>query len=1016
MATSSPIFPDSELSQRLLARGEALGLPDRQAFASRLHRLLSRAEITDLWQARPDRREALETVLFALASQSFALTEAVVRDPEMLPGLWEATRATRPPDHRRVLAELLADSTPGRVGERLRLYRKREVVRIALLDILGRADIETCARQLSLLAEALIDAADRHVAAQLALRFGPPTAAPGGRPAEYAVIGMGKLGGGELNFSSDVDLIFVWRGEGRTRPEGEEGGPAPATRARSLPNEQFFQRRASETIALLSAPSPEGIVYRVDVRLRPDGRVGALVRSLEAVQLYYESFAAPWERQALLRARPVAGDPDLGSDFLTQVRPHAFRKYVDMVEVNDTLFAVQSMRRQAREPYRDAETLARHLKQRPGGIRDIEFLVQLILMLYGGQYPEIRVEGTLPALRRIHQSGLLTPGDYAGLVEAYTLLRKVEHRLQMDEDRQVYSLPADPEGLATLAWRLGFKSGLDLTEGLDAACRIVEGMLAEIFGRHFVQEDVGLFLSPQPGHAPGERGAERLAELGFSHSARALELCGQLARDDAQPYLAAKLHRLAGRLLPRLLDYLRTEPDPDTGLLYFCRIALAAPSRVAFLESLLQNPGSLRLLSTLASASPFLCELLERFPGTLDLLLDSRWFSQEPTLPELSRQFEESPGEEAAAETHAGYLALFGARYLLGLDSGAATMQRLSDLAQIMVQRLFRNVLEREFPGLSPGSCGVALFGLGKLGGRELNFGSDLDLIFVYGSGSPMLGESAAGAGQAVQRFCGEVIREFSRAGWSGSRYEVDARLRPFGSQSPLAVSLPAARRYYAEQAGTWERLALLRARCLAGDARVADDFMAIVRAFTLGGGLRPEDLDDIEAMRARIEREKTKARLKAGRGGLLDVEFLAQVAQLLFGAQLPQLVSPQTHTTLRGLLYSKLLSEQEYGELVTSFYFLRDVENSLRIVGNVSVDSLPEGAEALEALARRVVRIRHARMGGSATAGDEPEEFLPRLAQHQERVRRNYLMILARWRAGLAARPAPPDAPRPNP
>ncbi len=995
----SPV--EHPLTRRLRARAVAAAVPDLPAFESRMVRFLSRPEITSLWQDHESQREALEELLFALASQSFALTQAVVRDPGMLPPLLEETRRgpiKRAHHHRLALAQWLGSAPAARVPDLLRSYRRREIVRIALLDVLGRAEIENTARQLSELAEALIAAADEHVARELAARFGAPVDAEG-RPAQYAVIAMGKLGGRELNFSSDVDLVFIHRGEGRTRP----GSPTQ----RSLPAEQFFQRRASETIALLSQASEEGIVYRVDVRLRPDGRVGALVRSLEAVVLYYESFAASWERQALLRARPIAGDLELGRAFMEAVRPHAFRKYIDMVEVNDTLFAVESLRRRARQQVGDPEALARHLKQRPGGIRDVEFLVQLIQMLYGGQYPEIRAEGTLEALRRIHQSGLLTAADFHNLVGAYTLLRRVEHRLQMDEDRQVYSLPASPDDLAALAWRLGFSSGAALVEQLDGHCRSVEAMLAEIFGRYFVQEDVGLFLSGDRNDAAGQA---RLAELGFADPARALELCGELARDDEQPYLAAKLHRLAARLLPRLLDYLREEPDPDSGLLHLCHMAIAAPSRPAFLEALLRNPGSLRLLATIASASPFLSDLLRRFPGALDLLLDSRWFSQRPTLEELSRRFEHvAGGQRQAAETHAGYLALFGARYLLGLDSSATTQERLSDLAQIIVQRVFRDLVQREYPGLDPARCGLALIGLGKLGGRELNFGSDLDLLFVYATGSPMLGGAATGTGEAVQRFCGELLREFSSAGWAGSRYEVDARLRPFGSQAPLAVSLPAAERYYgpggapadpAGQAGTWERLALLRARPMAGDAGVADAFLRVARAFCLGAGLSPAQLDDVVAMRARIEREKTRSQLKAGRGGLLDVEFLAQAAQLIFAARFPDVVSRQTHATLRALLYHRLLSERQYGELVTSFYFLRDVENSLRIVGNVSVDALPTQPDALSALARRVMRIRHARMGSLEA---EPEDFFLRLQQHQDRVRQNYETLVAGWRESLA-------------
>ena len=985
---------EHELGRRLAGRGRAEGFPDRELLDARIVRVLGRPELVAAWEAAGERRDDLETLLFALLTQSFSLSEFLIRHPDVLPVLLEETATgwtKRAHHHGAALEAMLAEASPARVPELLRIYRRREAARIALLDILGRADIESCAGQLSELAEAILAASTAHVRRQMEGRFGAPAA--DGAPAQFAVIGMGKLGGGELNFSSDVDLIFIYRGEGKTG-----GGGA----GRTLPSEEFFQRCASELISLLSQVTDEGIVYRVDVRLRPDGHVGALVRSLDAVTLYYESFAAPWERQALLRARPVAGDEPLGRAFMDAVRPHAFRRYIDMVEVSDTLFTVQSLRRMAREQLPDPEALRLHLKQRPGGIRDIEFLVQLVQMLYGGQYPEVRVEGTLPALRRIHESGLLTATDYESLSGAYRLLRRVEHRLQMAEDRQVYSLPTGEREAETLAWRLGEPSFDALAERLDGACRAVDEMLSEVFGRYFVQDDVDLFLSE--GSKSDENVLDRLRGLGFTDPGRALELCLQLARDPEQPYLAAKLHRLAARLLPRLLEYLQGEPDPDSGLLYFCRVATAAPNRSSLLTSLLQNPGSLRLVTTIAAESPFLAELLERFPSTLDLLLHPSWFSQEVTLPRLEEQFRAIAGAGAAtdrqlSEAHAGFLVLFGARYLLGLDQPAVTMQRLSDLAQLTVQRVYAGVLARHRVDLLPESSGLALIGLGKLGGREMNFGSDLDLFFVYADDSPMLGERGMGGSEAVQRFCGEVVREFSRAGWSGPRYEVDARLRPFGSQSPLAASLSSAERYYHEQASTWERLALSRARPLAGDPGVAEAFLKIAGGFTFGHAMTPDELDEVEAMRARIEREKSHSTLKAGRGGILDVEFLAQAAQLVFGPSRPEVRSTQTHAVLMALRRAGLLSDCEYSELVSSFYFLRDVENSLRIVGNVSVEALPTEPGEREALARRVLRLHHARLGGEAPPA---YEFMPRLLAHQERVRRNYRRILLRWRREL--------------
>jgi [glutamine synthetase] adenylyltransferase / [glutamine synthetase]-adenylyl-L-tyrosine phosphorylase len=1003
---------DMELEYILRRRAEDGNIPDMPGFLPRMQQLVELPSVAQLWREQSTDRNLLQDIIFAVASQSFALTQVLVNNQDMLPYLLGEIahgHGKTLSAYRQYIREEMENTPPGQESEKLRQLRKQETIRIALTDILGISNIEVCARQLSNLAEALLDAACLHMWEHFEHKYGNPIREDNGAIAQFAVIAMGKLGGRELNFSSDVDLLFVYDGEGNTQPT--------STSVRSMQSDVFFQKMASEMIILLSQPTAAGMVYRVDVRLRPDGRVGALVRSLDALVSYYESFAAPWERQALLRARPVAGDLELGERFIKSVLPLAIRKYVDMVEVNDTLHLVQSMRRQMHEQAESAKILTLNVKQRPGGIRDVEFMVQLVQMLYGGQYPEIRVGNIFEALRRVHQSGLLTEKDFRVLSQAYTLLRRIEHRLQMAEERQVYSLPAGEEELRIFAWRLGFKTPAEMIEELDASCQQVEIMLKEIFGRSFVQDDVNLYLSSDKGSGQAQ---SSLLALGFAEPESALTRIRDMSRDPEHPHLAARIYRLAGRLVPRLLDYLRERPDPDSGLQYFSRIALTSTNRAALFDSLLQKPGSLRLLLTIACESPFLSTLVERYPGATELLLDSRWLHQEVAADGLMQQFENltattDNAENAIAQLYTEYLILIGVRYLLGLGPAQLTLERLAILTQSVLQTLFHVTLQKRHPGLDPQSCGVALVGLGKLGGSELNFGSDLDIMFIYRQDSPLLQDDSPG-GEKVQRFCQELMREFSAIGRLGPRLEVDARLRPFGSQSPLAVSLESADRYYSKQASTWERLALTRARFLTGDGSVAQSFQTIIHDFTAGAGITPKEFQEVRDMRQRIEAEKSEETLKAGHGGILDVEFLVQASQLIFGSSQPELLSTCTHTALRALRSYRLISEREYGELVASFYFLRDVENSLRIVGNVSVDALPSDESKRVALAQRVRRILHARMGGKVDGRLSSDRFFERLYQHQERVRKNYLKIFDRWDSILRERQEHPNAPLQSP
>lgn len=950
---------------------------------------------------------ALTRMLATVLVQSNDLTRVLIDNPSLLGWLvdQQTVRFTTSRDiYRRELEALLQQAEPTLEGVSavLRRFRIRETFRIGVRDILNLADIYTIALELSFLADVIIDAALRAALREAERRHGRPRHADGS-PASLAVLGLGKLGGEELNYSSDVDLMFIISGD------GESGGEHDVLGARAVNLHRFFSRVATDLIALLSRPTEQGIAYRVDMRLRPEGAAGSLVRTLTAAETYFESFGEEWERQALLKARCVAGDTALGERFLRAIQPFTYRKYVDEAAVSETLYNIREMRLKTFAKYKDPDALARDVKNGPGGIRDVEFTVQAIQMLIGGRYPEIRLANTFRSLERIHQSGLLTRADYETLNHAYRFLRRVEHRIQMEESSQVYAIPADAERRDLLGRRLGFSSGEAFMAEYRTHTEGVRAIARNIFFQEHLQDDVDVLLT---GDLPEDVYAAALEKYGLAGARWVAGALARMCEDERAPHLNTKLRRLMRALLPRVLTTARETPDPPLAIRNLERIVLsdAAALRATLFAALRENPEALTLLITICGASRFLSDLLAGCPSRLDMLFSPHGVQLHTSLESMREDLASyQPSDRSSADAgesprlwrlrrwNGWQLLRAGAVYLLGLAESNQVYRHLSLLAACVLEEVLQDQIDRlcgEFslPPLTPAEFGLTVIALGKFGGGECTFGSDLDVIFVY-DGEPEWYRSRDGWELTLEeiytRCATRLLRAINAPAAAGKLYETDARLRPYGKNSPLVLKLDAYRAYYDETQQTWERLMLTRARWTAGNPACGRAFEAMARQVVV---CRPWDRETSEAildMRRRIETAKSDEVIKAGYGGMIDVEFLAQAAQLRFGREHPHLCRPSTMATLQALETSGLLPTVDVAAMRESYTFLRDMETALRVVDNTSMSALPADPDRLEALVRRIYLPKRQPAPSAA-------QLLTAFETHTRRIRHAFEAFLA--------------------
>jgi glutamate-ammonia-ligase adenylyltransferase len=828
----------------------------------------------------------------------------------------------------------------------LRRFKYRQLLRIGARDLLGDADLSVTTEELSRLADACLAQAWAEAEAAARARFGAPLD-PAGGEAGLAVVGMGKLGGEELNYSSDIDLMFVYGAEGETA-----GGPEGR-----LENGEYFARVCRDLVARIEEVTEEGYAFRVDLRLRPEGRMGPVAMSLDAYRAYHRERAELWERQALLKARACAGDPGVAARFADWARETVYRPGVDA----RVLPAIRGMKSRIDRALRgrDAEASARNVKLGRGGIREIEFIVQALQLLYGGDDPWLRERNSLKALFRLTERGYLAPDLGRRLSHALVHLRTVEHRLQIVHEFQTHTLPDEALELGRLARRVGVEGPPRV-----AARRFLAEHRAVTRAVH---QAFSAFFGERPAAAPARvRVPSRmaLAATGFTDPERALQNLRMIVEGrPLVPYPGALRAALA-RLLPTLLDACWKSPDPDEALNQFERFLAAAGPRAGYVELLAANPDLLGGLVRLCAGGDLLAQLLVAQPDLLASLADPAVLEGRRTRAgfraALAAVF--APGLPVA-EQREGVRRIKQAqeltvvwRYLLGVtdvDRYSREMTALAEAtldagwllalgAQVKRYGVPRDARRRFVPAV--------VVGLGKLGGRELTTGSDLDLFVTFGRADT---ETTDGETDGLERvdahtfYSGAVERLASALGDitpAGMAFAVDLRLRPGSKGSGFAAGADALERYYEEHGDLWERQSLTRARLLLGDRALARRVRGTLRRLVYGAPLPAGALKEIRDVRRRMEVELGKEtpgrwHVKLGRGGLVDVEFLAQALQLVHGATHPEVRAPSTIAALAAL--GRVGALPAAAALATHYRFLRRVSTALRLLGARPTDTL---------------------------------------------------------------------------
>lgn len=790
----------------------------------------------------------------------------------------------------------------GRFQRGLRQFRNRELARIAVRDIADWAPLDATLQALSDLADAACDEALAFAGAALQARHGSPCDETGA-PVTPIVLGMGKLGGRELNFSSDIDLIFAYSAAGQTDA------------AKPMDNEEYFGRLARETAGLLSAVTEDGFVFRVDTMLRPFGSVGAPALSSGAMEAYYQSHGREWERYALIKARPVAGDLTAGAALLEALQPFVYRHYLDY----NALGALRELKARIDEAARK-RGCEDDLKLGPGGIRELEFIVQLFQLVRGGQDARLRDTGLRRVLAQLGELELLPQEQVQALDRAYVFLRRSENAVQLYEDAQTHEVPAGAQARAALC------AALDI-ESWEAFCAQLEQ------ARHCVRENFeGLFEENSDAQSADDvghefavlwtAGASDLAPLLHSrgYGREPLRVAEQLVllRDSRMVRSLGEtaLRRLRGAVVQLLVDA-ESLADPETSLLRALQVVTAIGGRSTYLTLLDESALARERLLRLVAASPRITHLLAQTPALLDTLLDPRLAAEAPDRDDLYAELERRAGGVDAADTEASMALLRSYRQEMMLRIAAADLSgnlplvqvsdRLTWLAQAILDKAVgdahRQLAEQYGQALDANGqpAPFVIIGYGKFGSIELGYGSDLDLVFIYevadADAETVGGRRVLSAGEYFARLGQRVVQLLSAMTGAGRAYEIDLQLRPSGGSGLVVSSLQSWTRYEREHAWTWEHQALLRARPVSGDARLGEAVNTVRREVLTQPRDAQKLLQEVHEMRQKMRASLEKRAVgrwdvKQGVGGLVDAEFLVQFLLLRDAAKHPQLIA----------------------------------------------------------------------------------------------------------------------------
>ncbi len=864
----------------------------------------------------------------------------------------------------RLRTELRPVADEDALHQLLRKFRRYHMVRIIWRDLSGAAALSETMEDLSALADSCVELALELLYGWALEQYGIPRG-PDGSQQGLLVLGVGKLGARELNLSSDIDLIFLFPQHGEV--EGK----------RAQTNEQFFIRLCQQLIKVLNSQTGDGFVFRVDARLRPFGDSGPLAMSMDAMEEYYQSHARDWERYAMVKARVVAGEQAVGEAFMRMLRPFVYRRYLDF----NALESLRSMKLLISQELK-RKGMADNIKLGPGGIREIEFIGQVFQLVRGGRDPELQIRPILQVLELLAQKDLLPEYAVEELTAAYRFLRMVENRIQAWQDRQVHSLPGDELGRLRLARSMGHSGWESFFSELEQHRQRVQSHFDQVFAAPQAESgstEEHKLLAVWRGGLVAEDAQQRLQECGFADPAEALRQLDEFRRSGACRGVETRGQQRLEQLMPLLLEAVGGSSESVETLGRVLTILEAIARRTAYVALLVERPIALSQLVRLSAASPWIATRLAKHPVLLDELLDPRRLYSPLHREELEeeldillssidaddleeqmerlRQFNRSSKLRVAAADITGVIPLMVVSDYLTEIAEVITVQVLKICWNYMVGR------HGTPGGLSSEDMGFAIIAYGKLGGIELGYGSDLDLVFLHSSedGNAMSsGERAIANDLFYVRLGQRMIHMFSTRTPAGQLYEVDMRLRPSGNAGFLATSLKAFAKYQHEQAWTWEHQALLRARPIAGDPKVIARFRQI-RMEVLSRERDPEQLRvEVEEMREKMRQTLDRSGngmfdLKQGEGGIADIEFMVQYLVLREASKYPGMLAWSDNIRLlNGLAQHGVLTAERADMLANAYRGFRAVNhrNVLREEsGLVAADELLEDRTAVREL-----------------------------------------------------------------
>ncbi|MFB3897101.1 MAG: bifunctional [glutamate--ammonia ligase]-adenylyl-L-tyrosine phosphorylase/[glutamate--ammonia-ligase] adenylyltransferase [bacterium] len=894
--------------------------------------------------------------LIRLFSASQFITDVLIRNPEYFNWMLEDRELRMQKGYSEMCLELRSILSSLQSIDRqysaLRRFHRRELLRIGARDILGLAEFKVIVAELSDLASGLLQIAIEMVTPEIQKKFGiPATKCKTG----FVVIGMGKLGGYELNFSSDIDILFVYDEEGETSV--------------GISHYEYYNALAAAVIQVLTKMTAQGYVYRVDMRLRPEGGAGPLARSLESYEQYYQAYAETWERIALIKARPIAGDESVGKQFTDLIVPFVYRRTLDYAAIEE----IQHMKLRLQNEATKLVAATNEVKSGVGGIREIEFTVSLLQLFYGGKEKSLRETNTLKVLKVLQEQQHLTEIEAEKLAAAYIFLRQVEHRLQSAALLQTHSLPSSQEELQKLARKLGYQDQVR-NQSSNSGCHSREGgnkipnrksavelfqeeykqhteFVHTIFSNLFVSEKVTDAKSTQfqfeqflnPAVSPDAIYPE-LQKFAFGNPEQAYQNLQKLNATAGETVSPTHTRKLMLTILPNLFEALKTSAEPDMAFSRFEQYLHASKAATAVYSVLAQEPELAKWMVSLFSTSDYLSQILIQHPALFDIFMHS----SEPT-----RIPEEIQDLKLLTTLRDTEIFRIGLRDILHRMDSTALFASFTDLAEKGITLIY-NEVNKEIRNPLPASAGMtsslrkqgrngyAIFALGKLGASEMTYGSDLDLIFVY-----------AGDNYDVANKISEQIIRYSNDYF----LPVDPRLRPEGGKGILALSYDGYADYFKTRASFWERLAYTRARYICGDTGLGDEFQRLIHQYVYHTPVPKNIKAQVFEMRMKMQEMAEDKypggdHLKSGCGGLVDIEFILQFFQLKFGKD-----DEHWQTTKMALLFQQLqdrkpIPEKEIDQLHQNYQFISKLQNLVRLTTEITANILPNDDIQLTRLA----------------------------------------------------------------